>query len=401
VKCTYFFSCLSIVNRADELSVIIAFSVEGNGMVGAMLVRMFNNKVVKLLWQMLFCACVFTLQVNHANALVGGGNEKAKQVCHLVKENGVNKETPECGWYFGYDEELHKDDESKKVPVVKKMSNEEASSEEQEEVAVEKGAVEENPCATAETWVAPCGFVDPQGDFDFQAIQRDALLQAAAMNPKDTDAVEGLQYYMKWAVNQAVLMTKMWRYNMVQNTELDATVDAPVSAFGLRLSSGISSKSRKSMFSIINDAGGFLVFFSRSDCEYCHEILPLVQRLHQDTSISVWNASLDSECLKGFTDKCMVAPDTILPAQILQVDIVPAIFLYLPEDESWVRISTGITPVKEMESRIFNFAQAIKTATKAGNNVDGTGKAAVDFDGKSLFERANSVGLAKGIKNES
>lgn len=240
-----------------------------------------------------------------------------------------------------------------------------------------KPVEEKDPCLEEGTWAPECGFINPGNSFSFQARQRDALLQQMVMNPQDSNAVEQFQYYNKWMLDQASLVGSMWEYNLVQNPDLDPSVAAPVSRFGLQIMGDIKGVGRQAIFDMIKEKG-ILVYFTRSDCIFCHKMAPLVKRLSDQTGITVWNAALDDQCIKGFESRCRTKDQVAIPAGILQVKIVPTLFLYI-EPDTWIRVGTGITPTETLKARITNFFTAYQNAMAKGISNGADGKAAVDF----------------------
>lgn len=287
----------------------------------------------------------------------------------------------ERGWWFYETKPVPPEEEVKpeppKTPVVQ--------AETPEEKAVR--------CQESGRWTPDCGFVDPGNDFAFQSKQRDELLTQMVMNPNEPKAVEAFQYYTKWMMDQATNVANMWYFNRIQNPELDPEVTRPVSAFGLRLLSGVQEGSSEEIFKFLRE-NGMLVFFSRTDCSYCHDMAPIILKVAQQTGIEVWDASLDESCLPGF-EKCLAAPATLDPARALQVGIVPSVFLHV-EPSTWVRVSTGVTTVETLKSRIVNFFSAYRSAMLKGvDNGDGI-RPSVDFSaGKP---DPNGKGLGKGVE---
>lgn len=258
-------------------------------------------------------------------------------------------------------------------------------------------ATEKDPCQKRETWTVECGFVNPGKDFEFQAKQRDALLKAMAMSQNDPETVEQFQYYMKWLMERSIEVANLWYYNMVQNPELDANVKSPISSFGLRLMTQVKDASDDNILAALRDAGAFLVYFSRHNCDFCHAMTSVLNDLEDSTGLEIWNAPLDDQCMPGFEDKCKPGQETVMAAQALRVSIVPTLFLYVPgfdaADDTWIRIATGVTDHQTMRGRIVSFFTAYRTALLKGvANGDGT-RAPVDFSDTTPTGTAPGVPL--------
>lgn len=263
----------------------------------------------------------------------------------------------------------------------------------------------EERCRHKETWSADCGFVDPGKDFDFQSKQRDALLQAMSMSRNDPKAVENFQFYMKWLLERSLGVANLWYYNMVQNPELDATVKAPISTFGLRLMTEVRDSNDASILSALKEEGAFLVYFSRTDCAFCRSIGPILEELARSTRLDIWNTSLDNRCMGGFESRCRRGAQAVAVAQALQVTIVPTLFLYVPGSDpaadSWIRISTGVTDASTMRGRVVSFFSAYRNALLKGVANAEPGRVPVDFSETAPTGTAVGVSGAQRLPTEA
>lgn len=299
-----------------------------------------------------------------------------------AKTEGLTSEQPEKGWFFFEDPPKPKapepTPEAPKPALPKELPP----------------PPKEARCAKKDSWSPDCGFVNPGKDFDFQAKQRDALLQQMSVSNNDPKAVEAFQYYMRWVLERTSEVTNLWWYNMVQNPELDPTVTAPVSTFGLRLMTDVRNGRDKEIFDLIKEEGGMLVVFTRSDCNYCHQFVEPLKRLSERTGLPVRNASLDAQCLKAFEQGCMTAPESLRPAQALQVSVVPSVFLYV-KPNTWLRIATGVVDTESMQTRVVQFFSAYRNALLKGVENGQNGRASVDFNGIDPSGTAPGVPGAK------
>lgn len=249
----------------------------------------------------------------------------------------------------------------------------------------------DDKCKKKETWSTECGFVDPGTDFAFQAKQRDELMERMSLAKNDLKAVEAFQYYMRFVIERTSEVTNNWWYNMSQNPDLDPNVSAPVSAFGIRLMTEVRQGKDKEVFDLIKSEGGFLVYFTRSDCSFCHQMAETVLKLAKATGLVVRNAALDDKCLPQFLEGCVTAPASTAPAQLLQVSIVPTVFLHIP-DKTWIRIGTGVVDLDSMLTRTSQFFAAYRSALVSGVENGAQGRASVDFAGAAVS--GASLGLS-------
>ncbi|AOV18764.1 hypothetical protein BJI67_16115 (plasmid) [Acidihalobacter aeolianus] len=326
----------------------------------------------------------------HAGPTVGSPASNALLDAQLLGAQAAKRcDSPgECGWWWGFDSPVR----AKPKPTPPAVPS-----------AAQAQTAQEEACHHAKSWSLGCGFVNPHGSFALQAKERDALREAAVMNPGDQNAVYQFQKYMRWMTNEAILFTQMWTYNMQQFPSLNPSVTAPLSAFGLRMASEAQHTHNNVVWHVLHKMHAFFVYFSRSDCTYCHAMAPTVQRVARHTGLPIWDASLDGECLPGFKH-CGTAPETIAPAERLRVRIVPTLFIYVPTTKSWLRVSTGISSETTIESRTRQFFEAAETAAKAGLEKSVGGTTPVDFkrqtiSGAEVMKLAQEKGLADGVQS--
>lgn len=294
---------------------------------------------------------------------------------------GAQNPPPERGYWFYKDPKPEEEEEP--IFVVSPKKKEEA-----------EVKPPERDCSDPKQWVPECGFIDPGRSFEFQAKQRDALLTEMVMNPDRPKAVEAFQYYSKWIMDQASRVASMWEFNRLQNPELDPQATRPVTRFGLKLLAEVDAARAEDIFRFIKE-NGFLVYFSRTDCSYCHDMIPVLEYLDRNTGLPIVNASLDETCMPGFAFReCMAAPATIKPAQLLEVSTVPAMFVYL-EPDVWVRIGNGVSTSDTLQARIVNFVSAYRSALVNGVNNGEGWRAPVDFSTEPA--PADGRGLGAGV----
>lgn len=228
------------------------------------------------------------------------------------------------------------------------------------------------PCQSRDTWQEDCGFIDPQGDFEFLSMQRDRLSKHALMNYSDQSAVHAFQQFISWVVDASSSYARTWEYNMMQDQSINPFAKHPVSRFGLKASLRSLTAAKKNIFQEIAGQGGILVFWSREDCHWCHQIAASYRSLGKDTGIPVYNLSIRGNCIKGFSGE-FCKPESRLnrqTARALNIQIVPDLFLLLDARhagaESWVRVSTGMESVAVISSRIYTYFEAVRAASSAG-----------------------------------
>jgi len=249
-------------------------------------------------------------------------------------------------------------------------------------------------CTQKETWVSACGFIDPGEDFDFQALQRDELFKMMSLRPDNPDAVEAAQRYMKWVVGRASMAANMWYFNLIQKPDLDPRVKNPISEIGLALASRVESASSNEYFRLIREEGGILFYITRNDCIYCHDQAQSTRRVARSMGLELVNVPIDGICLDGFEGETCgnnVTPEEIA---ILDVQIVPSLYLYVPSS-TWIRLGTGVVPDQTIMANTVNFFSAYRAAMLNGLDNSSGARPSVTFD-PEYRPRATGTASADG-----
>lgn len=337
--------------------------------------------------------------------------QAAQRFAPTIPGSDLHRETPKKGWFWYVDpvqEKKKKDPETVYMPVTPVPEPVE-----QPAVVVPKAAeptpsvvlirVPEDPqereafCADPKTWIADCGFIEPGDDFEFQAKQRDSLLQMMSMRPDRPEAVEAVQRYMKWVVGKASQAANMWYFNMVQNPDLDPTVSSPISEIGIALASRVENAASNEYFRLIREEGGILFYITRNDCIFCHDQLSNTQRVARTMGLPLINVPIDRVCLEGFEGE--TCGDNVTPEQIavLDVKVVPALYLYVPTS-TWIRLGTGVVPDSTIMANTVNFFSAYRAAMLNGLDNSSGARPSVTFD-PNLRPRATGLTPVDGEQN--
>lgn len=312
-----------------------------------------------------------------------GGEEERARRCG-------SGDTVECGWWWNYDEINNPFDKKRPTPTPAPIAAQPV-----QEIPTAQVEID---CTDPQQWVTPCGFVDPAGDFDFQAQQRDALRRQMVMSVNDPAAVKEFQKYNRWAIDQAIQIASVWEFNLIQDPSINPLVTQPTSTFGLSMLDRERDDQQTELFSALKDEGAFFVFFTRSDCRYCHDMEDIMGRVEVVTGLEVHNASLDETCLPHYEkkgDRCLTSPATIPAAQYLGITVVPDVILHIPSTGGWIRVATGVNAVNTIVTRTRLFTNAVRAAVENGiqNAQDYT--PSVDFRTKAnaLVKRGVGAGV--------
>lgn len=324
-----------------------------------------------------------------AAAMGTGAGAWAQDTRQAVPGADLHKEAPRKGWFWYQDpaESEKKPPAEVELPAATPKPEKPTqplvviTSSKKEETKAPAVKLEDDPeyCLTKEKWVAKCGFVDPGDNFEFQAHQRDILLQQMSLRPDSPEAVEAAQRYMKWIVGKASQAANMWYFNMIQKPDLDPTVKNPISEIGIALASKVKNATQLEYFRTIREEGGTLLYFSRADCSYCHDQAPSTRRVARTMGLQVINVPLDGKCIEGFEgNDC--APDIPLEKiAVLNVQTVPSLFLHIPAN-TWIRLGTGVVSDQKILANTVNFFSAYRAAMLAGIDNSSGARPSVTFN---------------------
>jgi conjugal transfer pilus assembly protein TraF len=215
-----------------------------------------------------------------------------------------------------------------------------------------------------------------------------------SLRPDSPDAVEAAQRYMKWVVSKASQAANMWYFNMVQHPDLDPTVKNPISEVGLALATKVDQASSKEYLQLIKSEGGVLFYITRNDCAYCHDQVAATRRVAYKMGLTLINVPIDHICLAGFEGE--TCGDTVPTEAIAQlnVQIVPALYLYVPES-TWIRLASGVSDDQTIMANTVNFFSAYRAAMLNGLDNSRGSRPSVTFD-PDLRPRATGTVAADG-----
>lgn len=323
---------------------------------------------------------LFSSALLTAPSLVGLSMAAAEQA--VVPGADLHSQAPKRGWFWYREPVGEEEGPVKEVIQVAPEAAAPMPAPEQPTVVIAPPSQPEESlpmCESIDTWSASCGFIDPGEDFDFQAKQRDELLQMMSLRPDNPEAVEAAQRYMKWVVGKASMAANMWYFNMTQNPDLDPTVKNPISEVGLALASRVETASSREYFQLMQEEGGVLFYITRDDCIYCHDQQRATQRVAKTMGLPLINVPIDGICLEGFEGE--TCGDNVTQEQIAVLDVhtVPTLFLHIP-DSTWIRLGTGVVSDDRIMANTVNFFSAYRAAIIAGlDNGEGT-RPSVSFD---------------------
>lgn len=147
--------------------------------------------------------------------------------------------------------------------------------------------------------------------------------------------------------NRAELFADTMQRVVWTTPSLDQSLVRPHSQEGLKAWTAARTEARsKALQEIAAEYGLFFVF--ESDCAYCRQLAPFLQRFARTYDFKVVPISLDGGTLPEFPD-ARYEPSM---RQRLSVEVTPAVYLVNPDRGDVQPIAYGVVSLSELETRI-------------------------------------------------
>ena len=223
-------------------------------------------------------------------------------------------------------------------------------------------------CYDPQQWKSSCGFVTPQS-YAFEQKEYKALLPSSVMGYRSPQKVHEWLKFQDWALDVSMGYAYMTQYVRLQNPRINPEISAPISQFGNNMIRHINDDNRAAYVKALADHAILVMFTRHGDkgtryyCPQCQAMAPILIDLSKKTGIPLREASLDGKHFDGIADY-HTAPETIIPAQILRVAVVPTTFIYLKPSPRgaarWIRVSIGLEAEDTIRNRIARFVAAFR-----------------------------------------
>lgn len=178
----------------------------------------------------------------------------------------------------------------------------------------------------------------------------------AVMNPTEANIKDYLEL---WTITQdkASTFTDQWRRVVWQNPQFDYSVRNPNNNSAIKIQQDQLSRKKGETLSQLAKKHG-LIFFFRSDCQYCHAMAPVLKYMQEQFGFDVLGVSIDGGSLPEFPNPRNGAA----VATKWGVDTVPALFIASKNGTTdHARIGTGMMAFNEIVERIY-----VLTSTQPG-----------------------------------
>jgi conjugal transfer pilus assembly protein TraF len=95
-----------------------------------------------------------------------------------------------------------------------------------------------------------------------------------------------------------------------------------------------------------------ILFFARSDCDFCHDQAPVLKTFSNNTGMQVLTISLDGGQIPMFPDAKLDNGISLMATGGNGISTVPALFLINRETHETIPLSTGVVAAEEIAERI-------------------------------------------------
>jgi conjugal transfer pilus assembly protein TraF len=169
-----------------------------------------------------------------------------------------------------------------------------------------------------------------------------------AIDEPTQENVAAFYYLQRVMMDKAERFTNAARYVVMSDPQLDETVRRPISTFAANEANHQAGVAADRALKDIAAHVGILFFF-RSDCQYCHVQAPILSMLEGAYGFKIYAVSLDGLPMpNGLFGNFKLDKGQ---AALLGVEQTPALFLMNPPKQI-VPLSQGVLSLEEMTSRI-------------------------------------------------
>ena len=153
-----------------------------------------------------------------------------------------------------------------------------------------------------------------------------------------------------------------WRRVVWQNPNIDYNTRSPTATFAQNALKDKRKTDQSSVMATLAKTHGVLFFF-RSDCEFCHLQAPIMQMLSQRYGIKVLAVSVDGGPIKEFPNAKVDNGISRVVTQGRGVQTVPAMFLVSRDQKQVVPLGSGVLAMDEIVERA-----RVLTTTQVGQS---------------------------------
>lgn len=178
----------------------------------------------------------------------------------------------------------------------------------------------------------------------------DRLKGDAVVNPTEKNVLAFLKA-QNWVMDKASMFADVSRRVVWANPDINYAARSPTANFARSNATDRQNQKRSETLRGLAETHGIL-FFARSDCEFCHDQGPVLKAFGQRSGIPILAVSLDGLPIPMFPD---AKPDNgiaMMASGGNGIQTVPAMFLVDRKTQQMIPLGTGVIAAEELAERI-------------------------------------------------
>lgn len=178
---------------------------------------------------------------------------------------------------------------------------------------------------------------------------------------------ENLRNYLEvhmMVQNKSSDFADAWRRVVWTNPDLDYSLKHPTNNTGIRVNNETREKAVDRHMQVLAKEHG-LMFFFRSDCPYCHAMVPVLEMIERKYGVEILAVSTDGAPLPGLSKwvNNQGQLETLLATHGMRELRVPALFIASKKTGDTAPVGMGVMAYTEIIERIF-----VLTGTTIGDD---------------------------------
>ena len=175
------------------------------------------------------------------------------------------------------------------------------------------------------------------------------LRDVAIMTPTQANVLAYLDAN-NFMMDKSSTFSDTWRRVVWQNPQVDYNTRSPVASFAQTALKDKRQIDQGAVMAALAKTHGVL-FFYRSDCEFCKLQAPIMQMLNQRYGIEVLAVSVDGGGIREFPNAKLDNGISLVVTQGRGVQTVPALFLVSRDQKQVLQLGSGVLAMDEIVER--------------------------------------------------
>ena len=172
----------------------------------------------------------------------------------------------------------------------------------------------------------------------------------AVVNPTKENVLEFLRA-QNFVMDKSALFADVSRRVVWANPDVNYSTRSPVASFAKGNERNRMNAKRTQLLNDLSKTHA-LLYFARSDCQYCNDQGPVLKEFSRKTSIPILTITLDGMPIPSFPD---AKPDngiSLIASEGKGIERVPATFLIQKDNKSIIPLGAGVITADELGERI-------------------------------------------------